>query len=1202
MFIELPVSGLHRLFHTTPLGPFSHHAKVQSSLESVTEDAHTYDLLYPDLNALRQTQNHAYPLKDGDPSLAALAATSHDDRGGLDIQCPRDVRIIIAQDGNLLAQQPRVLYDSHPAPSMSTVQPGESNAGTDLLEHHGASQIQGMKRYNTIGQESKPASKSSHVRGASLGGNLRAQSSTPLSPSAPDTAYRGAFSSTNLRRSGGRPASSGGESSQSKAIREKREETEALLGCMFGSTGLPMVSSTKLHIKPAASNEVGATNIPSPVEATISARAFPKKRTPLTRSTTVEEVEGAPARASDDENPTLTRFNKPSVLLTRIFSVDIADSLAPMHAPEPETHQSSSAQPSEGEGSLSAQGSTSFVQGAKAKQVKTPTYAVGIVLQLPCDRHRAFTPLMQGGIPLQSHHRDHLSSSPRPIDELPLEEPLPIDIAVNSTDEVIEYLLDHWSMLDRVISALEEIGRSKIRNLLVNLEAQATHLPPPLPTAMVNNAIKSKQKRLKAPSQRTIQLPAGILQNSAILAEEINRAGNRVATALRIRKVVTGQGRWGVWREEARWVGKWAGGREQNFFFFNLLTAFLGTHTDWLSLLGHGWCRRRHPRPAHQSRKDSSLIQHRTVIVSMDKMAARRLIFLLCAFLPNTNLLPVHGDPIRPQSPWSNTAYSQSPPSGISVLRQQSLRRTINRRGRGTRTVVNKSHERAVSFSDPSSGVELGGNPGVDRHVQRHLRRASDARSITSLPLPISNTGDLSRKSSTTTTATVIPDAAIPVPHFSNNLSPDLLMGTSAEARPGSSGSFASLSLKHTLTRSESTDRSSSIDSLSMSRWGSMISSFWSARRGSSTDGSEGLSSQEGLGISGILKERRHSRSVGKLAQMVEDVDQQSENGCLAPIHTQSSRATRGPTSVPLPSQGIAGEPLSQSTPARNIPERPKIEQFPMKLSIDENDGVVDVDLPMPSSFSSSFASSMSSPKATHTGASSFNESSMYGRPSAPHTSPAGSSSSNDVAGWLKTYHQDFALQAVRPYEGLEQDIKRSMRADAMHSGEPVVWNAGQSSRGPWTEVCTTLIANAQTFSVRRLSLRRRPVPSKSQSTTLGSFAVEEDIVSEPVMDLDATLIDAVERVLAQSSQSSRTQSRTASPSRHSALDNPSLEVPRSECRKLVLGALEQVAKSVQEEQERRGRGIGGREPREAVMLDSTLREGVRKWLNGAGE
>jgi hypothetical protein len=1194
MFIELPVSGLHRLFHTTAAGPFAQPSKSQSSLASVTEDAHTYDLLYPDLSTLRQIQNHAYPLKDGDPSQAALAATSHDDRGGLDIQSPRDVRIIIAQDGNVLAQQPRILYDSHPAPSGSAHHQGDSHGAADARDQHGAPLGPGTQRHHTGAPEAKPVSRSTHARGASLGGNVKPQSLNPITPHSPDTTYRGAFSHANLRRSGGRPASSGGESRQSKAIREKREETEALLGCMFGSTGLPMVSSTKLHVKPAGSNEVSALSHRVGAGEHGSARIFAKRCTPLTRSTTADEFQGLPPPCPEDDNQLRTRANNASVLLTRIFSVDIADSLTPKHAGELGTGRAGPARSSASPESVGK--ATSLAESEKAKQVKTPAYAVGIVLQLPCDRHRTPAPLMPGGSSFQVHR---FSQSPKAMGELAWEEPSPVDLAAQNTDEVIENLLERWNMLDRVVSALEALGRSKIKSLLVDLEAQDKHLPLPR-CADASDALKSKQKRLKAPSQRTIQLPAGALQQSETLADEIHRAGDRVAAALRIRPVISGQGRWGVWREEARWVGKWAGGREQNFFFFNLLTAFLGTHTEWLGLLGHSWYRRRPARLVHPPRKDVSVIPHRTVVVSVDKMAARRLIFLLSAFLPNPNLPSAQEDANRPQSPWSMAACSQSPPSGISVLRQQSLRRTINRRARGNRAGVHKLHERAVSFSDQGSSADPGVHPLGDRNGPRHVRRTSDARSITSLPLPISNAGGLTRKSSTTTTATVIPDAAIPVPHFSNNLSPDLLMGTSAEARPGSSGSFASLSLKHTLTRSESTDRSNSADSHSTSRWGSMISSFWSTRRGSSTDGSEGLPSHEGLGISGIGRERRQSRPCGILAQMVEEIDQQPEHRPLARENARFSHGIIGPTSVP-PSSGISRPPGDHGTQARNIPNRPKIEQFPMKLSIDEQDGVVDVDLPMPSSFSSSFASSMSSPKASHTGASSFNDSAMHHRALAPNPSRAECTSSHDVAGWLKTYHPDFALQAVRPYEGLERDIQRSMRAEAGHAGDRVTLHPAESTTGPWTEVCTTLIANAQTFSIRRLSLRRRRVPHRSHPHDPGSVAMEEEIVEEPVMDLDATLIDAVERVLAQSCQSSRVHSRTASPSRHPALDSPSLEVPRSECRKLVLGALEQVAKSVREEQERRGRGIGGREPREAGMLDSTLREGVRKWLNEAG-
>ncbi|KAI4249900.1 MAG: hypothetical protein L6R42_008870, partial [Xanthoria sp. 1 TBL-2021] len=130
-------------------------------------------------------------------------------------------------------------------------------------------------------------------------------------------------------------------------------------------------------------------------------------------------------------------------------------------------------------------------------------------------------------------------------------------------------------------------------------------------------------------------------------------------------------------------------------------------------------------------------------------------------------------------------------------------------------------------------------------------------------------------------------------------------------------------------------------------------------------------------------------------------------------------------------------------------------------------------------------------------------------------------------------------------------------------------------------------------------------------------------------MDMDPTLIDAVERVLGQSGHSSRVQSRTQSrapsPSRtavrpcspenldskskshsefHHSMPTPQLEVPKSECKKLVLGALEEVVRSVQAEQDegandgaRRISGEPVRSGEESFPPDSTLREGVRRWL-----
>lgn len=57
----------------------------------------------------------------------------------------------------------------------------------------------------------------------------------------------------------------------------------------------------------------------------------------------------------------------------------------------------------------------------------------------------------------------------------------------------------------------------------------------------------------------------------------------------------------------------------------------------------------------------------------------------------------------------------------------------------------------------------------------------------------------------------------------------------------------------------------------------------------------------------------------------------------------------------------------------------------------------------------------------------------------------------------------------------------------------------------------------------------------------------------------------------------------------------PVMEIPHAECRQTVLGALEEVVKSVVEEKESTVDERASRVKREP---DSTLREGVRKWLN----
>lgn len=1134
MFMELPVSGLHRLFHTNPSSSTS--ARDQVPLESVTEEVHTRDLLYPALEALLQTQQHA-PLPQVDPASLSTITNTFDEWIDLSIESG-DIRVLVAQDGNAINQQSRVLYDSQPTrPDSRPASPRDPSS-------------YGLESSKTHKHGPKAPPRSADVDLArrdhdTHSGNLPRIPHTlgGIPPQSLPT-YERSKTHTGLRprKDHMQPILDNVETLHAIMARESREETNAFLECMFGFTGLPLVSSTKIHVDPCTSTSLAwkAGGIPRSSDSN-SHRLSATKRILLNQSMTSEGLQRlSGSQVSTGILSSTTDTIAPTMLITRIFSVEKPSSVSvesPGFAARDDHIRDTALQQQQDE---------------KVKPVKIPRFAVSLVLHVPRSRKGLQTSSSMRKTSINGSFEDSHLSAIRPADDL------------DATEYDIERITAHWNVLTRVLSSLETAARKEIQVLLTK-----TDQPDPLQltATFVTNLLRSparpQQKEPKQPSQRVIHLLDHALQHSNDVATVSRMASLRISHALDIRRAATGQGRWGVWREEARWVGQWANGREQNFFLFNLLTAFLGNHTDWLNYLRHeiGVQKR-----AQHGSEEAHPIRRRTVVVSADRMAARRLIFLLSMFLPGTSLMSHHGGPDRPFLSRSSSGLSQSPPFGVPLSRELSLRRKINRRPKGQKTDRPlHMHERSISFSTP----DLPTDDDQQDSLPRHARRSSDAYSIKSLALPIPLGYNSTRKSSITTDSTPVPRSDIPVAHFSG-FSYDK-PGTAAVPRPGSSGSLASLSLRRTLSRSDSSGAVFSPDSPTTSRWGSMLSSFWSARRGSSTEGTDGMASpNDGFGISGI-PHSTSPRSPSKLARMAEEA---SHSPSIADTSDQD-------TSQGLPSPGT----ITEATPAKDIPERPKPEEFPLNLSIDTNDGVVDIDLPATRSCPSSYTSSVDSQQVANTASSSFNDhSSLYGRASTHTSSLCENSASIDVAGYIRRYHQDFALQAVRPYKSLREEIKQAMRDEST----PSALKAHE-----WIDVCTTLIADTTDFSVTRLSLRRKH----------GSNSTEEQFTEEPVMDFDPTLTDAVERILAPNGQSSNDRSPASSPSRPSSkprhAPGTSSPVPRSECKSIIVGALEEVARSVAAEyaQEGKGKHISTAHDR-ASLVDSTLREGVRKSLS----
>ena len=946
------------------------------------------------------------------------------------------------------------------------------------------------------------------------------------------------------------------------------------------------------------------------------------------RSTSAADMNSELSVRTDGSGQRALPNQRSSIMFTKLFSVQLSDTPAAADADAEEPEHGLSL-----EESRYSQPNESVLPEALIKTVvnqkKVPMYAMAVIIQLPAEGQVA-----RLRTPVPPHALSSLGSSFNEITpgaswntETSMFSRY-MDMRVPGSNSNIEsslnghtsVLLKHWNIISKAL----EVFELEVKLRLFNLLEQSTPLAPLLSAPPVK-LTNTKSKKVKQPTQQSVHVQPGCLQSCSHIQIQAERIGQRIVGALRTRRVATGQGRWGAWREEARWVGRWAGGRDQNFFFFNLITAFLGYHTSWLESFGAFW-KRRQPVQQHNHERRDSLLSQRTVIVSTDKMAARRLIFLLAAFLPTSRPSMNLSAPYMPKP---SKIYSESPPS-VPMAQSRSLRRMINN---GTsdnhrNELTRSGHARSVSFSLLGSGGESG---SYDYFVADNSdRRTSDTRSLTITNLAIPPASSEIRKAST---STIIAESAVPVPHFAS-LSIQPSSGDTGRARPGSSGSLASIALNHTLQRSDSTAMSTSG---SAGRWGSVVSGFWSNRRGSSTDDSEALGSSQDVSTdTRAMNGGRKSLAVNKLAQMAEEVSSSPRDEVAAVTDTMAKNPPR-PIVLDDVLKSGADSVRGAVSSARSILRKTKPTATPLKMSFNAEDGYLDIEMPQTRSFTSSLESSLNSSRAQNNlSGHDHTHDSPYGLATAFNAQNNKSDPPIDVAGWLKSYHPDFALQSVRPYVTLKQEIKESMRAESHLEVENNLDQSAASS-DEWTDVCSTLIADTTNFSIRRLTLRRRPLAPGSaiqkdrskegehatttttKSHNPDSHGWEESFVEEQVMDMDPTLIDAVERVLAQSGHSSRVPSRAPSPSRGgsvrtgsrtgsvrdgipraSTMDAPTLELPHSECKNMVLGALAEVVRSVVAEQSEahKADSDGSRRCRSnKEMPDSTLREGVRRWL-----
>ncbi|KAI1373941.1 folliculin-interacting protein N-terminus-domain-containing protein [Hypoxylon crocopeplum] len=1203
---------LGKLFNLTSgaaEGPASQEGDSPSkpSPESVQEEIHTRSLLFPDTQALYYRQDQVFPLPSTSGIQAGASANPFDYDGDIDIDV-RDVRVIIMQD-TLGSVSPSLLFDSHPPPSA-----GSSSDRPQAPSATSSSQslIQDLRRVPTSPRKS------------SLG-----QSSRPLviQPGSPQH-RQGAFDRRGSIQS---RAYSAAETESQKASREYREELASFSSCIFANSEVMSYkgTSTKVHVIPSESRPPA-----------VSSSYVGDGRGSMGRSS-MRSSRLAQSFTSDSAHTHFQAFSVPprqpdrnKILVTRLFPVNLPnddpDSPSQGATPHGRFSEDSGGFPFP----YSPDESKSNKKKSKPVQKRTPMYAVALVLQLPSNSSNIATattpkPMFRG--PGSYTEQDFFPSSfgsARRSGWTMIGSGFGSEsfesTYSNDVEDRMDAITQHWDIIMRTLTHLQSVVATTLIPMLKQADMSA---PDPYPSisAQIARTSSVKSRRGSDASQmkpsktnaKLVALPPSCLAQDQRISQEIDDAKIRIVSGLRATRVVTGQGRWGPWREEARWVAKWAGTKEQGFFFFNLLTAFLATHTEWLQALSPVWYRRRRYQQQKAKSEEDTSLPSRTIIVAKDKMAARRLIFLLSAFLPANQQLPT----VRAQRPATSAsvaAFGHSPPSYIvPINKEESLRRKINRR-QGPRGA---SHTRSFSIQSQATTRSATGIPAQLAHLSMESsnaeRRSSDF--IKPAHLPIAGSDLNTRKSSAATANTVVPDSAIP--HFSTMHRSSI----GRSIRPGSSGSVAAEDLKRSLKRGDSIGHAShgSTDSRQSSRWGSVISGLWSARRRDST-----ATTSQTLDIpcyqdSPLASPTKVMSGRDKLSEMVREAQL---------LDTTAQQASSDDTPLQQPDTPRRLEGRQFGAPSRT-PDPLGAYESPVKTSINNDDGVIDVDVQFPD-YLTSFETAVSSPSSSGYLSTPGLGSGLDGFEQFSRLAIDGDVPLN-VAGWLKQFHPDFTLQAIPPQKGLLDEVRESLAAEPtpiMHPGSmPEEWPTEH-----WVDVGTAIIADTTNFTIKRLRYRRLVKPKAPLDRNTASFLtphsssmmtpalspyeqpIKDKIEEEDLFTFDEALVDAVERVIAHSSDvskgSSTASSRSASKGRGrrdsegSEMTEQELptsqidiqEVPRAECKMVVLSALSAIVQDVVDQRERESHGASQKVPYEITReKESGLRAAVRTWLEG---
>ncbi|KAK6348877.1 hypothetical protein TWF730_009643 [Orbilia blumenaviensis] len=978
-----------------------------------------------------------------------------------------------------------------------------------------------------------------------------------------------ASSPRSRRRSGARLSVSGIQYIPSTVVEDERK---VLQECMFGSSILAYKGpSTKVHVLPSA---------PQTTAPNVNTTSTSAPNT-LRRNSLKSPVMGQISASTQDLTASAPQEDIKSVLITRTFNIIVPSSSSSVIHQQHHHHHVSFKVPSREELPVTPSSSVGSTHGfpfpnmgsktgtppSALKAVKPPktiNYAIGLIISIPNNSVHQSSNARPTKPPGDVEFIDPLATIRRQT-----QTPLPDELAENLVDNRMDLVTRNWDIITRTLNELQVVATDRIT---LALTAKAAILSPPT----------------YAPQRKT-SLDTASLMNDQTIKQEVERQRWRITTGLQIPRVITGQGRWSEWRDEAKWAGTTFGGRDRNFFFLTLLTAFLGHHPDWLDVLAPPMYRRRHVQRQRTLGKEDAYLPSRTVIVCDNKLVSRRLVYLLAAFLPERS---------SPTTHWTGDYTS----SNRSTVSDDGLGRSPPSKGPDFKREIRRVPSKLSMVEGVDENDTLTSTWDVPKILNDHTndRDRSSSRIGTSLPthfgtaqLPIPFS---TRKApSTTTTDSIAPHPA--------NLSSSFKR-EQVEPRPGSSGSSASVGLMQSLRRSGSNNTSGHTNESSggtnASGWGSFLSSIWSSPR---SRGSASVASSFASTVADDTNAEsgRVRRTETSLPDHMYDND---GHGYPSLYDAQGDEATR---------------PLAFSPPThwhQDGIRTPGFEESTLRYSVDD-DGIIDVDIPMrmsavqPNFDMGSLGAIGSSPlpsSPTSTTAAESMENSVISLSALtllpPFPQATGESdTTGNVAADLDRFHPDFILQAVKSYRDLEEDVRRGMKSEPTPAIIPTPANENGREESKWVDICSTLIADTRTMKIKRLTLRRKrkPVPFFSQHLTSAQLVAhtymkdeheKEEFVEEDVMDMEDLLVSAVEKVISESPPKSGQPSRTSSAKSPKArpqnprrrTDVSDSKSANNDTRKAVLGSLEDVVRKVADDRN--------------ALVENVLTEGVAKWLN----